>query len=34
MPVLTSDRLPKYHHHKATDRALVTLGGRDFYLGP
>jgi hypothetical protein len=26
--------LPKYRKHKATGRAIVTLNGRDIYLGP
>jgi len=26
-------RTPKYRHHKATGQAVVTLSGRDFYLG-
>ena len=34
MPVLTSDRLPKYRKHKASGQAIVTLNGRDHYLGP
>lgn len=34
MPVLRSDKLPKYRHHKATRQAVVTLSGQDFYLGP
>ena len=25
--------VPKYRRHKASGQALVTLGGRDFYLG-
>ena len=33
MPRL-SDSLPKYRKHKATGQAVVTLNGRDFYLGP
>ena len=33
MPRLTNDR-PKYRHHKSTGRAVVTIDGRDFYLGP
>jgi hypothetical protein len=33
MPKLTSS-LPKYRKHKATSQAVVTLNGRDFYLGP
>ncbi len=27
-------RLPSYRHHKPSGRAVVTLGGRDVYLGP
>lgn len=27
-------KLPKYRRHKATGQAVVTLNGRDFYLGP
>lgn len=26
-------RKPKYRHHKATDRAVVSINGRDIYLG-
>ncbi len=26
-------RIPKYRHHKPTDQAVVTLNGRDLYLG-
>jgi integrase len=26
-------RIPKYRHHKASGQAVVTLGGRDVYLG-
>ena len=33
MPILRSDRLPKYRRHKATGQALVTLNVHDFYLG-
>lgn len=32
MPRLTS-RLPSYRHHRASGQAVVTLGGRDIYLG-
>ena len=32
MPKLT-DTLPKYRKHRATGQAVVTLSGRDFYLG-
>src|ERR1700744_342293 len=27
-------RIPKMSRHKASDQAVVRLGGRDFYLGP
>ena len=33
MPKLTRS-LPKYRRHKASGQAVVTLDGRDFYLGP
>lgn len=33
MPRLT-DSLPKYRRHRASGQAVVTLDGRDFYLGP
>lgn len=33
MPKLTT-ALPKYRHHKASGQAVVTLGGKDHYLGP
>ena len=33
MPRLTNS-LPKYRHHKASGQAVVTIAGRDFYLGP
>ena len=33
MPRLTKS-LPKYRKHKASGQALVTLDGKDFYLGP
>ncbi len=33
MPRLTNS-LPKYRKHKASGQAIVTLDGRDFYLGP
>ena len=29
----TSLRVPKYRRHRPTGQAVVTLGGRDFYLG-
>ena len=28
-----ADRLPAYRHHKPSGQAVVTLNGRDFYLG-
>jgi hypothetical protein len=27
-------RIPKLSHHKASDQAVVRLGGKDFYVGP
>ena len=27
-------RIPSYRHHKPSGKAVVTLGGRDYYLGP
>jgi integrase len=33
MPRLTKS-LPQYRRHKASGQAIVTLNGRDFYLGP
>ncbi len=33
MPKLTKS-VPKYRHHKATGQAVVTIQGRDHYLGP
>ncbi|WP_428305029.1 hypothetical protein [Lacipirellula sp.] len=33
MPRLV-DALPKYRKHKASGQAVVTLNGRDHYLGP
>jgi hypothetical protein len=32
MPLLTR-RIPQYRKHRATGRAIVTLSGRDDYLG-
>src|SRR5687767_3566282 len=34
MPRLAPDANPKYRKHKASGQALVTLSGRDHYLGP
>lgn len=33
MPKL-SNSVPKYRKHRASGQAVVTLDGRDFYLGP
>jgi len=33
MPRLTESK-PKYRHHKATGQAVVTIAGKDHYLGP
>lgn len=33
MPRL-SDSVPKYRKHRASGKAIVTLDGKDFYLGP
>lgn len=33
MPRLTKS-LPKYRKHKRSGRAIVTIGGKDHYLGP
>jgi integrase len=33
MPLLTN-ATPKYRQHKASGQAIITLDGRDFYLGP
>lgn len=33
MPKLTSS-VPKYRKHRASGQAIVTIGGKDFYLGP
>ena len=33
MPRLTKST-PKYRHHKATGQAIVTIEGKDRYLGP
>ncbi len=30
----SSPRLPKYRHHRASGQAVVTIGGKDRYLGP
>ena len=37
MPKLTGSsfaRMPKYRKHRASGQAVVTLSGKDFYLGP
>ena len=33
MPRKPSNRIPKYRHHKPSGQAVVTLDGRDVYLG-
>jgi len=33
IPRLTNSS-PKYRKHRASDRAIVTLNGKDHYLGP
>lgn len=33
-PAASETRLPRYQRHKASGQAVVTLSGRDFYLGP
>ena len=30
----SNDRIPKYRKHRASGQAVVTLNGRDCYLGP
>jgi hypothetical protein len=34
MPRISADATPKYRRHKASGQAIVTLSGRDNYLGP
>ncbi len=34
MPRLAVDKLPAYRHHKARGLAVVTLNGKNIYLGP
>src|SRR3954467_567515 len=34
MPKFSPTATPKYRKHKASGQAVVTLSGRDFYLGP
>jgi integrase len=34
MPRLSASSVPKYRKHRASGQAVVTLGGRDHYLGP
>lgn len=29
-----TDSVPKYRKHKGTGQAVVTINGRDYYLGP
>lgn len=31
---MSRQRVPSYRHHKPSGQAVVTLDGRDFYLGP
>ena len=33
MPRFKIPRIPKYRHHKTTDRAMVSFDGQDIYLG-
>ena len=33
MSANTLSRIPAYRHHKPTGQAVVTIDGRDFYLG-
>lgn len=33
MPTLSKGRVPKYRQHRSSGQAVVTLDGRDFYLG-
>jgi hypothetical protein len=30
---MSKQRVPSYHHHRASQQAVVTLDGQDFYLG-
>ena len=34
MPKLASEKLPKYRKHRGSGQAIVTLSGKDHYLGP
>jgi hypothetical protein len=34
MPHTKPGSVPKYRHHKARNCAVVTINGRDYYLGP
>src|SRR4029450_9783283 len=34
MPKISADATPNYRKHKASGQAIVTLSGRDHYLGP
>ncbi len=34
MPKLPPNRVPSYRHHKASGQGVVTLDGKDHYLGP
>ena len=34
MPRIAGTLTPKYRKHKGSGQAIVTIGGRDHYLGP
>ncbi len=34
LPNTKNERTPAYRHHKPSKQAVITLNGRDFYLGP
>ena len=34
MPKISADATPRYRNHKASGQAIVTISGRDHYLGP
>ncbi|MBX3427935.1 MAG: site-specific integrase [Pirellulales bacterium] len=34
MPRIAGASIPKYRKHRASGQAVVTIGGRDYYLGP
>lgn len=33
MPIRSANRIPNYRLHRPSDQGVVTLNGRDFYLG-